>query len=340
MRFTCFGQWPVRWLRPLIVLVALCSAVCGAEGPSKIASKLKLIPVCPALVTEANRNRIPLAGMDASPATNVLRPGDSATVLVTFVQKKKQTQWLLYLEAAALDRAKATNKPVTFSVGSAFGAPIKFKSKPYPVKLRMFGPFAVAGPAKQSKWKETDARFTVNEDFLALGMDQAAATLYRWSKVTNFNKGITSKAMLAMNPTPAEQRVLSATFPALISYFEIVQHTEGLEDLLRKLIELPSLWSIIKHRGVQMGLTFGEGVLPSPAHAADWNLEASAAAYYFPWLLRLNDEPALKITLVTASPQPPLRICGGVVGVLAEKIGDEETYMTLRLISARAGKPE
>ena len=89
-----------------------------------------------------------------------------------------------------------------------------------------------------------------------------------------------------------------------------------------------------------MNLTFGDGVLPSPANAADWNLETSAAAYYFPWSLRLNDEPALKITLVTASPRQPLRICGGVVGVLAEKIDDEGTYMTLRLISAKAGKAE
>jgi hypothetical protein len=278
--------------------------------------------------------------MDAGSGTNALRPGDSATVLITFVQKKKQTQWLLYLEAATPDPLKATNKPVTFTVGSAFGAPMKFKSKPYPVKLRMLGPFAASGSAKQPKSNETTAQFSVNEDFLALGLDEPAAILYRWSKVTNFNKGLTSNAMLGMNPMPAEQRALSATFPALISYFDIVQHTEGLENLLRKLIELPSLWSIIKHRGVQMGLTFGEGVLPSPANAADWNLEASAAAYYFPWLLRLNDEPALKITLVTASPQQPLRICGGVVGVLAEKIGDEETYMTLRLISAKAGRPE
>jgi hypothetical protein len=267
--------------------------------------------------------------------TKTLGPGDSATVLVTFVQRKKQTQWLLYLEAATRDPSKSTNKPVTFTVGSAFGPPMKFKSQPYPVKLRMFGPFMAAGSTREPKWKETDAQFSVNEDFLALGLDQSAAILHRWSKTTNFPDGVTSKALLAMNLTPAEQRAVCATFPALISYFEIVQHTEGLEDLLRKLVELPSLWSIIKHRGIEMNITFGEGALPSPAKPTDWNLEPSAPAYYFPWLLRLNGEPALKINLVTTSPRPPLLICGGVVGVLAEKIGDEETYMTLRLISAK-----
>ena len=109
----------------------------------------------------------------------------------------------------------------------------------------------------------------------------------------------------------------------------------GLEDLLRKLIELPSLWSIIKHRGVQMNITFGD-VLPSPANPVDWNLEPFTSIYHFPWLLRLNGEPALNITLVTTSPSSPLLICGVVVGVLAEKIGDDETYMTFRLINARS----
>jgi hypothetical protein len=333
-----FGGAFAGHLLPLIVLLTFIVTAHCAEVPAKISSKLKLGPACPALVSAANLNHIPIEGMDAWSGANTLRPGDSATVLVTFVQKKKHTQWLLYVEAATPDPAKATNKPATFVVGSAFGPPMKFKSRPYPVKLRMFGPFAAAGSARQPKWKETDAQFSLNEDFLGLGLDQAAALLYRWSKVTNFNKGLTSKALRAMNPTPEEQRALCAIFPALISYFNIVEHTEGLEDLLRKLIELPSLWSIIRHRGVEMTLTFGDGVLPSPAVPADWNLEPSAPAYYFPWLLRLNGEPALNITLVTTSPRPPLLICGGVVGVLAEKIGDEETYMTLRVISAKCKK--
>ena len=326
------GKWSV-FLPGVVSSVFLF--ILASQGAEK-ADKLKPIPACPALVTEANLKHIPIDGFDVRSKTNRLDAGDSASVLVTFFQKKKQMQWLLYLEAAALDPAKATNKPMTFTVRSAFGPPIKFKSKPYPVKLRMFGPYDVAGPAKQPKAKETAARFSVNEDFLALGLDQAAALLYRWSKVTNFNKGVSSKALLAMSPTLEEQRALSATFPALISYFEIVQHTEGLEDLLRKLIELPSLWSIIKHRGIEMSLGFNDKVLPSPADPGSWNLEAPASAYHFPWLMRLNGEPALNITLVTTSPRSPLLICGGVVGVLAEKIGDHETYMTMRILSAKA----
>jgi hypothetical protein len=200
----------------------------------------------------------------------------------------------------------------------------------------MLGPFAVAGQARPPKAEDKHEKFSLNEGFLALGLDQAAALLHRWGQTTNFDKAATSEALLAMNPTEAEQRALAATFPALFSYFSIVQHTEGLEDLLRKLIELPSLWSIIRHRGVKADFSFGNGAMPSPASPADWNLPAATPVYHFPWLLRLNDEPALKITLVVTRPQPPLLICGGVVGVLAEHIEDEQTYMTLRLVSAKS----
>jgi hypothetical protein len=39
--------------------------------------------------------------------------------------------------------------------------------------------------------------------------------------------------------------------------------------------------------------------------------------------------------LVT-SPHPPLQVCGGVLGFLAENPSDPENYLTLRLISAQA----
>jgi hypothetical protein len=52
-------------------------------------------------------------------------------------------------------------------------------------------------------------------------------------------------------------------------------------------------------------------------------------------VLRLNQHPALNLTLVVTPPHPPLRTCAGVVGLLAEKPDDKDTYLTLRIISAR-----
>ncbi len=331
----CPGRALARQLLPASLLLGFALVALGADASGGVAQKLKAIPACPALVAAANLRHIPLEEIGVISGTNGLQPGDSATVLVTFVQAKKQTQWLLYLEATPPDPSKPAAKPSKFVVSSSFGSPMEFVSRPTPVKLRMFGPFVAAGSSKQPKSEEKEARFLLNEDFLGLGLDQTAALMYRWSQTTNFDQAVTSKTLVAMKPTPAEQRALCATFPALMSYFNIVQSTEGLEDLLRKLIESPSLWSLIRHGGVHVDLSFGNGLAASPADPADWNVPVSAPVYYFPWLLRLNDKPALTITLVTTRPRPPLLICGGVVGLLAEKIGDEHTYMTLRVVSAK-----
>jgi len=40
--------------------------------------------------------------------------------------------------------------------------------------------------------------------------------------------------------------------------------------------------------------------------------------------------------LVVTRPKPPFLACAGVVGLLAERPGDPETYLTLRVLSARA----
>ncbi|MGC3958234.1 MAG: HAD family hydrolase [Verrucomicrobiota bacterium] len=321
-----------HWL--LWLAIGMLTSV-AAELPVK----LKPIPACPTLIASAKSNHILLEGVESSASMNNLRPGDHATVLATFVQKKKQQQWLLHLQIAAPNAAKTNEPTATFVVKSSFGD-IQFKSRIVPMQLQMFGPFDPIDTNKPAKVNVTKSEFAVTEDFLALGLDQPAALLHRWGQTTNFSGPVTSKALLALNPTPDEQRAICATFPALMSYFNIVQHNDGLEDLLYKLIETPSLWSLIKHRGVDVNISFGNDNLPLPASSTDWHVPAATPIYYFPWQLSLNDKPALKITLVATSPKPPLLICGGVTALLVEKIGDNETYMTLRVLSAKATGPK
>src|SRR6185312_17454243 len=93
--------------------------------------------------------------------------------------------------------------------------------------------------------------------FLGVGLDQAADVILRRTANTNSAnsaKGTNSNPLAKL--TPAEKRALAGALPALMSYFEIVQHTKGLESLLMKLIDRPSLWSVIRHRGVSVGVFF------------------------------------------------------------------------------------
>jgi len=307
----------------------------GAEVPAAWQHKLQYVPACSNLLADAVLDHVPMDGIGpVSGSTNILA-GDSITVLITLFQKEKQTQWLLYLEALPSDPAKAQAGTNAFTVTSSFGPPELFYSRPVDVKLRLLGPYGVQGHLFKVWKDEKTAKISLNEDFLGLGFDRAAALLDRWGRTTNFTGAISSKALVALKPTRAEQRAICGIFPALLSYINIVQNTKGLELLMYKVVTLPSLKSMILHRGIDADVTFGNGKLPAPVKAEDWGLPPSAPAYTFPWLAKLNGEDAMTITLVVTQPRGPLMMCGGVVGLLAEKAGDDDTYMLMRLVSAK-----
>src|SRR5262249_17010584 len=159
--------------------------------------------------------------------------------------------------AAAPDPKKQPEKKPEPMRVNLFGTPISFESKPVPAKLRMLGPFAVTNMSSSLKPQLRNAQFSLNESFLGLGLDQAAAVMWHRSQMTNLDKSIGGTNASA-KLTPEEQRAISGSVPALMSYFEIVQHTEGLGDLLMKVVKLPSLWSVVRHAGVTADLYANE----------------------------------------------------------------------------------
>jgi len=143
----------------------------------------------------------------------------------------------------------------------------------------------------------------------------------------------------AVKLTSQEERALAGSGPALMSYFSIIQRTSDLEEILLKILEKPSLWSMLRRGGISVSFRT-QSKLITPADSTSWGLPAGQPAYYIPVVLELNGQPALNITLVVTAPQPPLLACGGIVGLLAERPGDRENLLTMRVVSARhaAGK--
>ena len=130
--------------------------------------------------------------------------------------------------------------------------------------------------------------------------------------------------------TVEEERALGGAGPALESYFTIVQQTEGLSDILFKLVDLPSMWSIARNKGVNANFQFGSKEIRK-RHVA----EADPATYEIPLALELNGQPALQITLVATRPHPPLLACAGIVGLVAARPGANDTYLVVQLLSAK-----
>jgi len=339
----------------LFFLVLATRLQAGAAAP-EFSAKLSPAAPCHPLVMAAQANHIPLEGIASPNDTNLLHPGDSLAALVTLSEKRgRRTQWLLRLE---VDAPPATNKPSAKAprpmvLYSSCGNRFEFPSSPVFVKLQTLGPFADPKEKRTPpKAKDEVARFSLDEGLLSLGLDRAAAAWLR------MKQGGTQHGDLRFGPKPfgeaqvtqgrkaaasaqltlEEERALAAGLPALFSYFNVVQQTQGLEDMMLRVVDLPSLWSILWERGVTPKLIFDTSRLRTAEHGL-WGMEPSLALFYFPLRLDLNKHHALDVTLLVTSPRPPLLACGGVIGFLAEKPDEPETFLTLRLISTwRSGR--
>jgi hypothetical protein len=338
----------VRFGCALACFAAGTAAGLAASAPGPSLSKFTAITPCPALVAAAKSAQIPLTGMDPKGDAGVLDPGDCFTALVTFCEPGgSRSQWLLYLDALpASPKPRSSGPAGPMVLYSGRGARLEYASAPSLVRLRTIGPFIAAGK-KEPKVEDTTVQFTLDKGFLSLGLQTAAAAIYRAE--TSHAKGNlwfgpappkASEAAEArqlsdsLQLTDGEERAVGGMVPALLSYVKVVNHTRGLEDILYKVVDKPSVWSVVRHVGVSANLSIDSKHF-APADPSSWRLPADTPAWFFPMQLELNRRLALVVTLTVTSPSPPLLSCGGIVGMLAERPGDPETYLTLRIISAR-----
>jgi len=340
-------------MRPLFSRMRVCCWVAflapslrGAETPADFR---RLVPValCPAAVQAARTNRISFEGIDPPRETNTLTPGDSTTASITLFEKGgKQTQWLLHVVAAELtpaDRARTNKPPLVRYAG--VGDKIEFARSETPVTLRLLGPFA-AGTGKALKAQDKKVRITLNEGFLGIGLDQAAAANHRIIqkqlhggfrvRARPFTEAeiAAAKSVTNLQVSLREQRALVGADLALDSYADLVRETPGIDALFYKVVKLPSVWSLVRHVGMTVSLDVRRKFM-APVDPSVWNLAPQTPCYTYPLTLRVNEQPAMTVTFVVAPPRPPLLECAGLVAFLAEKPNDKETYMLLQVISAR-----
>ena len=338
-----------------IISLGLFASRLSAEGAqTELTARLAVVQPCAALANAARTNQISLDQIESPTEGDAINPGDSLTALVTFCEKSgRRTQWLLHLEAVAPDAKEQSVKPARPMVmHSSTGNKLEFVSSPAFVTLRTLGPFGEPdAKRKPPKALDKSARFALDRGFLSLGLDRAAAVVLRLNQADPnherkgsfaFNSKPFSETEITKNRkmadilqlTAQDERALAGSAPALMSYFAIVQETAGLDDILFKILDLPSLWSMIRHGGVNANIRFDTKHI-AMAPDALLTLPTNPKLYQFPVALDLNNQPALNITFLATAPQPPLLTCGGIVGMLVERPDGKGTYLTLRVISAR-----
>ncbi len=346
----------------ILAFALLFTQLRGAEFAPPVMAKFEAVPPFPALVTAAQAGHIPLDRIDPPMQDNDLNPGDSITALVTQNEKGgRRTQWLVYLQVESPDPAEIpTNAPKPSVIYTSFGSKLEFASSSAIVTVRALGPFVESGARRKPPLaQDKTIRFALDKGFLGLGLDQAAAASYRVHKLAKALNGKGSfsvgsepfsaadvnegrKLAATFHITPQEERAWAGAGPALVSYLNIVRQTPSLSQILLKVLQLPSIWSLLREGGVK---DIGIGLQPefiAPTNAATWGLADGSPIYYMPNGVEINHNPALELTLVVTAPRPPLLACGGIIGFLAENPSDKDNYLTLRVVSARraTGTPE
>jgi hypothetical protein len=336
----------------LFFILLLSPFVCAAQS-THLLSRLEPVPPFPELRAAAKTLRIPLDGIHPSTKSGAFASGDSVTALITLHQKgNRRSQWLVYFKIVGNTNSAKPARPLVFytSTGSRFEFPQTYAA----FRIRSLGPYVDS----TSIWgspvpKDKSAAVSINEGFLGLGMDKGAAAIYRLHlarqkmQITNFNFSISEKPFKAeringdrkfaarLQITPGEERALAGWYPAINSYFDSVGQTPNLDTIMLKVIRLPSVWSIVKHAGIEPDFKIGFDDIAPVAMPAGWDLPGHAPVYKLPLSLTLNGEPAINATLFVTDPHPPLLTCGGIIGFLAEDPVDKENYITLRIISAQ-----
>jgi hypothetical protein len=337
-----------------MLLVAGAGRGCAAEAAGFDLTKFGRGTPCPALKAAADAAAVSLAGISPPGGTNLLQPGDSLTALVDLHQKGgRETQWLLSLRAEEPGTpAKGKTNSWNLVMYSCIGTRLEFPTVWSSAVLRTFGPFSLTDKkAAAGIPPHEPVRLRLNEGWLSLGMDQGAAAMYRtcqsetnksgrhyWFRSTPLSNEEVDKNRKVFGAAPysfAEEHALAGTWPAMFSYFEIIQNTSDLEAILKSVIDRPSLWSILTH-GVSINFV-PEPEKIAPADPSVCGLAPDTTAYCLPMKLEINGRPGLNIVFVVASPRPPLLLCGGIVGVLAEKPNDDSTWLTFRVLSAQRG---
>jgi hypothetical protein len=294
----------------------------------------------------AKANGIPISGIDRLSPSDTLRAGDSVTALVTLAEKSgKKSQWFLYTQVSA----PPGNSNGVMVIHNTFGNKFEFPSFPTPVTLRTIGPFVeVDGKSKAAKLHDDKASFKLDKGYLSLGLDSAAAAIARnegSKQHGTFASGTrpfpadqikkSKESAVEWAVTPAEERALGGSYPALLSYFDVVQHTEGLENILMQVLDRPSLFSLARNLGIRsVGFSWKQARKSSVPPSA-WGMADEAPIYEIPMVLMLNDHPSLEFIMIVTAPRPPLLTSAGIIGVIAQKPGKKEPELTIRIISGR-----
>jgi hypothetical protein len=308
----------------------------------------------PALVAFAGAQGIPVERIDLAPADGPPRTGDSVVLLVTQYNKEVLQQWLARLRMDDLTPAEQLNHKVdSDKFHTSSGTAIDFSRTGLPLNVDFIGPFSAASPVdrRNDAKLQHHQRIFVAREYLEAGVDRycrsalgvvermKAADLKEigWSfygappAAADLAKGRTFAA--AVQLTPDDERRSIEMLQTVYTVFLAAAKVAPFREVLIKTAERPSLWSLIRYRGVQ---------LTGMAH--DWrdvslrgvDLPPGTTSFYqFPLGLEMNKQRVMNVTVAAGPMRRPLFACAGIRALGMENPSDPNKRLVIQLIAAR-----
>jgi hypothetical protein len=287
--------------------------------------------------------------------------GDRIVYVAALVDPDAVREWLIDLQRVPPNEAEAHRPAVkTVPLYSALGNSFVLESARAVEQVRIAGPFLDAAftrapaAARSESFSDHTARFVIAQGYLEFGLDHAAAYLARLGARLPSDPQATLPLEWNNRPFPAaavaaarsaaarsgvtaeEDRIGCEILPALLEFFRIAEKTPGLQLLLRRVLAVPSYWSLATHGGVS-----DIGFVLDPRHTRrlqDRGAFISAPIYALPFALNLNGQPSLGGEFSVTAPRAPLAVGAGVIGLVAgPPPGKKGSIFLLRLVGAQPG---
>lgn len=305
----------------------------------------------------AGVTHLSLENMSAQVERAVLQPGDRVTSLLTLTEGKKFKQWVIELEGVAPNEKEKekTGATQTRRFFSSNGYEFSFGSGRAILQMKIIGPLDAADLGRKAATapEVNRRRIAVGADYLALGLERVPAVVLRMRAAKEANPNPAGAAFhLSSSPFPAEsaaanrkiaeasglteadERAVAGSALALMEFFVVTMQTPGLQDVAKSVLDIP-WWSIVSSGGKMPNINFDGLNFFRKLEPEKWNLPAGMGIYAYPFLLRLNGEPAMLCQLAVTSPQAPLLVSAGVVGFAAGRPDGKGPVLTLQVVSSQ-----
>lgn len=336
---------------PLLLLVlATAASLFAGEQPEAARPRSPLAPIAPlpALAEFARARQISLSGVALDDPGSAPATGDAATFLVCLQDGSQQLQWLACLQSAELTPKEARLKPLKErAVNSGTGRTWRFPATRTALKVLFIGPF-VEGATPAGPPGEHLERVLVAAEHLSYGLDEYARVELAYRQ--NRKAAGLDKAWIAISENPLNDEFLAMgrRVAAAIDYppecdrircggthpisalVDAARRINPFESVLRQVLNEPSPVSVLKHRGIS---TRWEYYRITPIEEAPY--PGLPACYQLGLRVHLNDEVAARALVAVTAPRPPLQTSAGIVGIYAEKPGEPDKRLYIRLLATR-----